>query len=193
MTRPLASIALSLTFSLLGAAALRADDARPWQRSDGNDSTRLADTATGSDDSSGVAAPHRTPARRLIDATYAMMEEMIAISESIRTVKDADNARQRIADAMRRMADTAEALAASDEPISMEELRELQGIQQQMQNENRFIALLDRAAAVKEEMESSRPKAAKRFREIAAEESATMTATMTGSIERMIERGMSEE
>ena len=141
--------------------------------------------------SQGMSCEEEPPslATRLKEATLRMMEELIEISKSIRSVKDADKARPRIAAAMREIVVLTEEMMADAASLTPEDREELQNMKEDLQDDPRFQELNEKATNAEEKMALISPKARERFREIAQEEGLKMSEAIREAFVRLMEEG----
>jgi hypothetical protein len=124
------------------------------------------------------------PAGRWKEATYAMMEELLAISASITSVEDAEGARPRIVAALEKLAVVIEEIADGDISLTAEDLKELTFLQLDMSDDLRFLDLKEREKEAEERLARVAANVAIRFEEIVGQEKRRMQPRMEEANER---------
>lgn len=128
-----------------------------------------------------------SPADRLKEAIYTMMEELIEISEEMESIEDVREAHSEISAAIAKVTAVAEEIADDMASLTPEDRAALRSLQDDLQVDPRFQKLSDRATKAQDVLIEHDPEAAEEFEQATQEEGMRMAQTM-----RLLMDGLSE-
>jgi hypothetical protein len=133
-----------------------------------------------------------SPATRLKEATYVMMQELIDITDGVTSVEDIQEVRPEIAAVMKRLVDVIEGIVANSATLTAEELVELQSMQTDLQNDLHFKELNEQAAKAQAALVERNPEAGVELPKVMQEEGMVMAQAMMIAMQKLSDKAQHE-